>query len=147
MAQPASRWLREQNGGALVEVALVLPMLIFLALGVVGVGRVLQAQMGVSAVAREAARSAALAQSPGSATERGQGTARSVAVGYSLTNGSLVIAIDPGDFERGGTVWAAARYEVSLADLPLLGWAHVQVASDHVERIDLYRSRWPTGGK
>src|SRR5207249_11812615 len=52
---------RRSRGQALVETALVIPMLLLLALGVVGVGRVVQAQLAVSAAAREAARAGALA--------------------------------------------------------------------------------------
>src|SRR5262249_49726003 len=56
-----------QRGQALVELALVVPLLILLAVSVLGLSRVLQARMGVVGVAREAARAAALAQSPAEA--------------------------------------------------------------------------------
>ncbi|MFN8472786.1 MAG: TadE/TadG family type IV pilus assembly protein [Anaerolineae bacterium] len=142
------RWLNERDAGAaLVEVALALPLLLILAFGVVGVGRVLQAQMGVSAVVREAARVAASAQDAGEAGQRGLAAGQAVATGYNLTNGSLSLTVVPGGFERGGQVRSTAHYDVSLADLPLMGWAHVGVSSEHVERIDLYRSRWNTGGQ
>ena len=49
---------------AVLELALVLPLLLLLAFGAVGVGRVIQAQMALSAVAREAARQAALSPLP-----------------------------------------------------------------------------------
>lgn len=136
-----------QRGNALVEVALVLPMLLVLVAGVLGVGRVVQAQMGVSAVAREAARAAALAENPAEAASQGVVRGQEVAVGYELTNGSLQIIVDPGSFARGAPMRASAHYEVALDDLPLLGWARVRVGSDHVERIDLYRSRWSAGGQ
>lgn len=140
------QWLsKDDEGSALVEVALVLPVLLLLAFGVVGVGRVLQAQMGVSAVAREAARSASLAQDAGEASAQGLAMGQAVAQGYGLVNGSLSLVVDAGAFERGGEVQAVARYDVSLGDLPLMGWVHASVGSEHVERIDLYRSRWPTG--
>ena len=144
--QGLKAWFREQAGSALVETALVLPLLLCLAFGVIAVGRVVQAQMGVSAVAREAARSAALSQTAEGAASRGLAAGQAVAVGYGLTNGSLALSVEPGAFERGGQVRASAHYDLSLADLPLLGLFHAQVASDHVERIDLYRSRWQTGG-
>ena len=147
MQPSVSQWFSEERGSALVEVALVLPLLLLLALGVVGVGRVVQARMGVSAVARETARAAALAQTPSDAMERGLATGHAVGVGYGLTNGSLALSLDVGGFERGGSVQAAASYAVPLADLPLLGWAQVQVAGEHVERIDLYRSRPTIGGR
>ena len=135
------------RGQALIETALVVPMLLMLAFGVVGVGRVAQGQMGVSAVAREAARTAALADSPEEATLRGLGRGQEVAAGYRLTNGSLRVTIDPGGLARGATVRATARYEVALDDLPLMGWARVPVGSVHLERTDLYRSHWPSGGQ
>jgi len=134
-----------ERGQAIVETALVLPLLLFLAFGVVGVQRVLHAQTGVSAVAREAARVAALAGNPAQARETGEDRAQSVATGYGLTNGSLRVSLNPGAFARGGEVQVEVQYSASLDDLPLLGWVHVPVSSRHVERIDPYRSRWSGG--
>jgi TadE-like protein len=134
-----------ERGQAIVELALVVPVLLVLAFGVVGVGRVIQAQMGVSAVAREAARAAALANSPAQAAGDGMTQGREVATGYSLSNGSLQLEVDGGSLERGSTVAASAHYTVDLSDLPLLGWAHITVGSTHQERVDLYRSFWTSG--
>jgi Flp pilus assembly protein TadG len=150
----AARWIRlivrsrrrGQHGQALVELALAIPVLLLLACGVIAFGRVSEAQMGVSAVAREAARAAALANSSDEAASQGLTRGQEVAAGYHLTNGSLQLTVDPGTFTRGDTVRASARYTVSLVDLPLLGWAHIMVSSTHLERIDLYRSFWQTGG-
>lgn len=139
-------WREPQPGQALVELALVIPLLLLLAFGVLGVGRVLQAKLVVSATAREAARAATLTGTAAAALTTGTARGQAVAAGYGLGNGSLEVAVDPGRFERGGQVRAVARYSVTLDDLPLLGWVRVPVASDHVERIGLYRSRWPGGG-
>ena len=136
-----------ERGQALVEVALVVPLLLVLAFGVVGVGRVVHAQMGVAGVAREAARAGALADTAAEALALGSARGRDVAAGYQLSNGSFQLAVDPGSFARGGQVRAVARYEVALDDLPLLGWARVPLTSTHVERIELYRSRWSGGGQ
>jgi len=136
---------KNERGQALVEVALVIPILLLLAFGVVAVGRVTDAQMGVSAVAREAARAAALANGPGEAASQGVTQGQEVAAGYHLGDGSLQLAVNAGNFTRGGTVQVSARYTVSLGDLPLLGWAHITVGSTDLERIDLYRSFWPAG--
>jgi Flp pilus assembly protein TadG len=125
---------------------LVLPILLFLAFAVLGVGRVTQARMGVDAVAREATRSAALAGDAGSALDQGLARGRAVAGGYGLTNGTLQLALDVGQFEPGGEVRASAAYTVAFGDLPLLGWANVTVTGAHVESIDPYRSRWTGGG-
>jgi Flp pilus assembly protein TadG len=139
-------WAAARPGQALVETALVVPLLLLLAFGVVGVGRVTHAQLGVSAVAREAARAAALADTPGESSARGLGRGQEVAAGYGLANGSLRLTVEPGSFARGGQVRASASYAVSLDDLPLLGWARIPVVSDRVEPVDLYRSRWRVGG-
>ena len=133
------------RGQALVETALVLPLLLLLAFGVVGVGRVTRAQMGVSAAAREAARAGALASDPGTALNQAQTTGQSVATGYQLTNGSFQLTVDLGDFNPGGQVQADASYTIHFKDLPLLGWTQLTVSSAHAEWIDPYRSRWTSG--
>src|SRR5262245_14129468 len=112
-------------------------MLLLLVFGVLAAGRFTQAQMGVSAVARAAARAGALAQDPSDARASAFARARAVAIGYGLTNGSLQLALDPGAFARGDSVRAEARYQVRLEDLPLLGWAEVEVVGRDAERIDL----------
>ncbi len=139
-------WREPQPGQALVELALVIPVLLLLAFGVLGVGRVLQAKLAVSATAREAARAATLAGSAPSAVAAGLAQGETVAAGYGLGNGSLEVALDPGRFERGEPVRAVARYTVTLDDLPLLGWVRIPIASDHSERIGLYRSHPLEGG-
>ncbi|CCF85419.1 TadE family protein [Nitrolancea hollandica] len=139
-------WREPHTGQALVELALVIPVLLLLAFGVLGVGRVLQAKLAVSATAREAARAATMADSAPTALTAGLSRGETAAAGYGLGNGSLEVVVDPGQFERGGQVRAMAHYTVTLDDLPLLGWVRVPVASDHVERIGLYRSRRSRGG-
>jgi Flp pilus assembly protein TadG len=136
---------KDECGQALVELALAIPLLLLLAFGVVAAGRVTGAQMGVSAVAREAARAATLANDPGEAMSQGMVRGKEVAAGYHLADGSLQLSVDAGTFSRGGTVQASAHYTVSLSDLPLLGWAHLTVGSTHLERVDLYRSFWQNG--
>lgn len=127
---------RVHPGQSLVEVALVLPLLLFLAFAVVGAGRVVQARLGVSAVAREAARAAVQGGNASAGRARGE----AVANGYALTNGSLSVHVDGGRFEPGGRVTSVASYEVRFDDLPLLGWARVRVRGEAWEAIDLYRS-------
>jgi Flp pilus assembly protein TadG len=138
--------LAGQRGSALVETALLVPLLLLPTFGVVGVGRVIQAKMGVSAVVREAARAAALADSPAAAVSNGLARGQAVAAGYGLTNGSLQLTVEPSGLARGGQVRAVASYDVTLDDLPLMGWVQARVASSHLERVDLYRSRWLAGG-
>jgi hypothetical protein len=130
-----------ERGNALLETALVVPLLLTLGLGVVGVGRLTQAQMGVRSVAREAARSAVLATSGSAAVSRGLERAYAVAAGYGLRAGALRVAVEPGDFVRGGAVRVDVTYDVTLDDLPFLQWTSLRLSDFHVERIDLYQSR------
>lgn len=127
---------RARRGEALLEMALVLPLLLLLAFGVVGAGRVTQARLGVGAAAREAARAAVGARNAGAGHERGI----EVAHGYGLTNGSLDLLVAGGRFAPGGRAVGVARYTVGFGDLPLLGWARVTVRAEAWEAIDLYRS-------
>lgn len=135
-----------RRGTALIETALVLPLLLFAAFGVIGVGRVTRAQMAVDAVTREAARSAAMASDPESALNQGLARAQAVAREDGLATSSVRLVLDVGQFARGGQVEASARYPVAFGDLPLLSWAQVTVTSVHVEPIDPYRSRWTGSG-
>ena len=135
-----------ERGQALIETALVAPLLLLLVFGLVGVTRVLQAQMAVGAVAREAARSGSLAGTAVEALALGNARGHEVARGHGLTNGSFQLAVDPGAFARGGQVRSIARYELALDDLPLLGWVRVSVADTHDEWIDPYCSRSAGGG-
>ena len=130
---------------ALLEAAIVLPLLLFLVFAVIGVGRLTRAQMSVSGVAREAARAAALANTPGEAGSRGRARGLEVAAANRLAADRLVLVVQPGALAPGSRVDAAATYRVRFDDLPLLGWASVTVRSEQWERVDLYRSR-PDGG-
>ncbi|MHB8620827.1 MAG: TadE/TadG family type IV pilus assembly protein [Chloroflexota bacterium] len=141
--QPGLPWYRRaQRGSALIETALVLPILLTLVFGLVGIARLAHARMGLSAVAREEARAGALADTPGDATSRGLAAGQAVASGYGLSNGSLQLSVEPGALDRGGDVLATAAYTVHLGDLPLMHWLDIPMKSQHVERADLYRSRW-----
>ena len=52
--------LRDEQGAAAVEMALVLPLLLLLLFGIIDFGRVLNAQITLTEAAREGARAAAL---------------------------------------------------------------------------------------
>jgi len=133
--------LRGESGQALVEAALVIPVLLLLAFGVVMAGRVSHAKIAVQAAAREASRTLATASSEQTGLSEALQTARSVAQGYDLSQDRLTVDVESNGFQRGGTVNAEVTYQVPLADLPLLNRLEVTVSSSHSERIDLYRSR------
>jgi Flp pilus assembly protein TadG len=141
-ARAARRLLGQHDGGAAIEAALVLTMLLLIVFGVVAIGRLIDSDMAVKAVAREAARSAALADTAQDATSRGLARGQEVATGYHLSNGSLNLAVNAGGFQRGGHVLAVAEYTVRFDDLPLLHWTEKKVTGQDAEPIGLYRSRW-----
>jgi Flp pilus assembly protein TadG len=136
-----------QRGQAIVELAIVVPILLVLAFGVLAVGRVVQADMAVRAVAWEAARAAALANSATQATRQGLVTGLAVAGDYHLRQSGVQLTVDASDYRRGGQILAKARYVVSFGDLPLLGRAGAPVESVHAEPVDPFRAGVPVGAQ
>lgn len=133
----------QENGQAIVELAIAVPILLMLTFGVLAIGRILQADMAIGAVAWEAARTGALADSATQATRQGLATGLAVADDYHLNQSDMQIAIDASGYRRGGQVVAEARYIVSFGDLPLLGWVSAPVESTHAEPVDPYRAGVP----
>ncbi|MCC6174080.1 MAG: pilus assembly protein [Chloroflexi bacterium] len=130
-----------ESGQALVEAALAIPVLLMLVFGVVAAGRVVEAKIAVQAAARESSRALAVAPSEEQGVADALTAGESVAVGYGLDGDRLIIEVDSGGFNRGGTVTSDVQYSVSLSDLPLLSFFDVDVGASHSERIDIYRSR------
>ena len=135
------RVLGDESGNAMIEAALVIPVVLVMVFGVVATGRVVQAQIAVQAVVREASRTLAVAPSLQEGLPAAEARALAVAGGQGLTTARLQLTVDPGGFARGGTVRTEASYPVTLGDLPLLGLVEVRVSSSHEERIEQYRSR------
>ena len=133
--------LSDESGQAMVEAALILPVILLIVFGVVMAGRLSHTKVAVQAAAREASRALATAPSEqqGLADARDRGQA--VAEGYGLSGGRLTLDVTSNGFKRGGTAKAEVTYRVTLSDLPLLKMVDIDVSSTHSERIDFYRSR------
>ncbi|WP_309050701.1 TadE/TadG family type IV pilus assembly protein [Streptomyces sp.] len=71
------RW-HSERGAAAVEFALVLPMLLFIMLGIIEFGRAYNTQISLTHAARETARYMAIHKDSGDATTIGVGAAPSV---------------------------------------------------------------------
>jgi len=63
----------DERGAAAVEMALVLPLLLFILFGIIDYGRLLNAQLTLTEAAREGARAAALGQSADSRVQSAAG--------------------------------------------------------------------------
>ena len=131
-----------QTAQALVELALLLPLVLVLLFGTVALSRIVQARTAVIAVAHEAARAAALASSPADALERMRLRADLVAPGLGLDARALVLGWDVSQFSADpGEVHALVDYPVDLHDLPLLGgFPALVVHAEHTEWVDPFRS-------
>jgi hypothetical protein len=127
---------------ALVELAVLLPVVLVLAFGALGVSRYVQTQVAVVAVAHEAARAGALASSPADAIDRMQQRATQVAPGLGLDTRSLALAWDLTRFgNTPGQVQVAVTYMVGFGDLPMVGGLlPIMVHAAHTEWVDPFRS-------
>jgi hypothetical protein len=132
---------RGGRGQALVETSvLIVIVLLPMVFGLVALGRILHSQMAVSAVAREAARTGALATKKSDVEGSGEARGYQVGSGYSLTRTALHVNVNSSGFQRCGTVTAHVSYDLDFSDLPMLGWAHTTVQADDAEPVDGYRN-------
>lgn len=139
-AWSGSNLKHRERGQSTVELAFATLILAVLVVGMVGVTEAMQAQIGLTAVAEEAAHAAALAPSAGSSQQRGRDRGIAVGNGYALRNGSLNVDIQYGVFEAGQQIRAVATYQLTTRDIPLLMAATVNVRREHVEVIPRFRA-------
>ena len=134
---------RRQQGSASVELILVVPLLLLFVAAIIGLGRLTSVRSAVAGTAREAARAAVDAPTAAQARASGQARGAATAAGYGLNPARLTVQVDPGSFQRGGTVRVTVAYQIGLADLPSFGAlpGSVTLRAEHVEPIDPYRSR------
>jgi nuclease-like protein/TadE-like protein len=131
-----------QSAQALVELALLLPLVLVLLFGTVALSRIVQARTAVIAVAQEAARAAALASTQADALDRMRVRADLVAPGLGLDARALVLGWDVSQFNADpGEVIALVDYPVGLRDLPMIGGLPtLMVHAEHAEWVDPFRS-------
>jgi TadE-like protein len=131
--------MRCARGQATVELALVTLILAVMVVGMVSASEIIQAQIGLTAVAEEAAVAAALAPSSETVEQRGLERGLAVANGYALRNGSLSVAIQFDQFAPGQQVRALAGYQLSARDIPLLVLGSVNLTVGHIEVVPQFR--------
>jgi Flp pilus assembly protein TadG len=104
----------DDRGAAVVEFALVLPVLIVLVLGIIEFGRIFNVQVSITNAAREAARTMAIENDP--ALARTDAINAAPSVNPALVAGE--ISIVPADCDAGETVNVTITHDVAL----LSGW-------------------------
>jgi Flp pilus assembly protein TadG len=133
-----------RRGQALVELAVSLPLLLLLLLGAAQFVRLALNRAGLDAATAAAAAAAARAPSAATASAAGRLAFAGVASGYGL-DPSATVAVSTADFQRGGTLTAAARADLNLgfSAIPALslGW---KLSSSASARVEDWRSR-PAG--
>ena len=128
------------RGQSLVELALVLPVLVLLAIGTAAAVRVADARAGLDAAT--AAAAAAAARQPDAAGAASAGSLRfeAVAGAYPLTRPTL--SLELGGFGRGGSVLAQADASVDLSWAPFPGLpGSLPLHSAATAAIEPWRSR------
>ncbi|HEX6547239.1 MAG TPA: TadE family protein [Candidatus Dormibacteraeota bacterium] len=128
-----------KRGQALVEVALVLPIVFALALGAVSIVRLADARAGIDAATAAAASAAARAPDPTTAVSQGGAAFAAAAAGYAL--GDPRLTLDLGTFSRGSTIHAYGTATVAMA-APVPGLPRgVTLTSTAAARVESWRSR------
>lgn len=103
-------WLQDDRGQALVEMALVLTILLFLLTGIVEFGRVLSAQLAVSHASREGARLAVV----GAADELISQRVRNAAGTLDANKVSITVVPSSHERMRGAQLTVEVMYPVDI---------------------------------
>ena len=106
-----------ERGQALIELALVLPVLLVYALSILAVGQIVREYMAVRAASTQAAFAAARAPSLAQAQSVAPSAAAEAVAGSGVKDFRL--SLDAGTFPRGGVVTTIATGYVDLGSFPL----------------------------
>jgi Flp pilus assembly protein TadG len=127
-----------------VELVVLAPLLILLALFVIGLGRLAEAKLIVDDAAHQAARAASLARTPEAARRQATSTAEAVLDGHRASCEALTVTVDTAQLHPGGLVTAQVTCQVALADLVGLGMPGQRpVSSMFTSPVDAHRGIGP----
>ena len=134
----------DQRGGASLELVLLVPVLLLLLLLVVAGGRLVQARGDVDAMARDAARAASVARSPGEAVARAEAMVSERVGEGGVQCREPAVVTDTAAFRPGGVVSVAVTCNVDLAAVSALGIATSRaLGAQATEVIDARRGVRP----
>lgn len=129
-----------ERGSASVELAiLTIPLVVLIAFSVF-VGRYASTYQEVTSASRDAARAAAVRQSPAQAAFDGRQAATRTLDARSVSCPAPDIDIDTAQLQPGGRVTATVECVVSLADLTGLGIpGSVRISAASISIVDRFR--------
>ncbi len=137
---------RDDRGSLSVELAILLPAFLLLALIAIAFGRDTVAQSSVDLAAHDAARAASLARNASDARTAATAAAHDTLDGSSASCAAITVTVDTSGFAvpvgQPATVGVTITCTVSLADLALPGMpaSHV-LTSTFSSPLDIYRGR------
>lgn len=127
---------RGDEGASTVELVLVAPILLLLALILAGFGLMVQSRSALDGAARDAARAGSLQRDYNTAVNEATRAARASASGVCA--GGAVLVSPGGDWRAGGMFTVTLSCEVrGLASLPISG--NRRVTSTSTAPLDTYR--------
>jgi Flp pilus assembly protein TadG len=128
------------GGSVTVELVVLSPLLILLALFVVGLGRLAEAELIVDDAAHQAARAASLARAPRSARAQATVAAQAVIDRHRASCVHLALSVDTSQLRPGGSVTTQVTCAVALSDLTGLGLpGHRLVTASFTSPVDIHR--------
>lgn len=132
--------MRAVSGQAVVETAIVLPVMLVLVLGAVEVSRLADARAGLDAATMAAASAAARAPSAPAAQTAAAAAFQSAVVAYPLRSPTLSLRL--GGFQRGGQVSATGNAAFDLGVTPMPGLPRtIRLSSSASALVAPWRSR------
>ena len=117
---PSRSRLHDERGSMSLELAILTPVLVLIALFVVALGRLVLADQTVGSIASDAARAASIAANPSAATAAAQQAANADLAAHGITCAPLTVTVDTVGFNAGGSVSVAVACTTSLGGLSLL---------------------------
>ncbi len=144
---PGARAVRHaatERGSVTVELVLVTPLLLALALFAVLAGRLTEARAEVDGAARDAARAASIARDPAAARAAAHASATATLAERRLTCRALDVRTDTSAFRAGGHVAVQLACTVDLGDLSLLRVPGTRtIQTRFVAPLDTFRETHP----
>jgi Flp pilus assembly protein TadG len=132
---------RDDHGSLTVELVLMTPALLILALALVAFGRVSAARQQVAEAAKAGADAASVRSDPSGATSAAAFDAMAELNGAGRTCVHPEIVTDVSRFNPGGSVTVTVRCQVALSDLSVPGMPGTStISASSTAPIDPYRS-------